>query len=147
MGFSVSASTGIIFLGLLISASIFAPAVEEASEQVSEEFDQKGDRLLAQQNTAFSITNATYNTTSETLKFSIENTGTVTLGVNETDVLLDGIIQSGYTTSINGETDREIWTPEETMNVTIENVNEPNRIKVVSETGISEATTDITVVS
>lgn len=148
MGFSTSGATVIVFLGVLVSASVFVPAAEHALEEVSDARDGRGERLLDQRNSGVEVVNVTYDNTSEVLNVSVNNTGTTTLGVNETDLLVDGVLQTGYNTTVSGEGNRTLWLPGETLTFTVSGVtSEPGRVKVAAETGVAAASTNVTVVS
>ena len=75
------------------------------------------------------------------------NTGTTSLSVNETDVLLDGEIQvENVTLAVENVTGRSVWAPGETLTITIQNrTTVPNRTTVVTEFGVSKATEAVTV--
>lgn len=148
MGFSTSGATMILFLGVLVSASILVPAAENAYEGVADARDGRSERLLDRRNSDLSVSNVTYNSTSDTLNVSVNNTGSVTLAVNETDLLVDGAFASGYDTSVGGATGRTLWLPGETLTFTYSGVSsKPDRVKVVAETGVAASTTNVTVVS
>jgi flagellar protein FlaF len=150
MGFSTSGATVIVFLGVLVSASVFVPAAQHAVEEVSDARDGRGERLLERRNSGVEVANVTYDnsTSPATLNVSVNNTGTVTLGVNETDLLVDGALQTGYETAVEGESNRTLWLPGETLTFTVSGVtSEPDRAKVVAETGVEAASTNVTVVS
>jgi flagellar protein FlaF len=47
------------------------------------------------------------------------------------------------TTEVDGDTDTDLWLPGGTLTVTIEDVEtEPARVKIVTENGIAETTTE-----
>lgn len=148
MGISVSASTAVVFLGVFIAAGTLYPAVSNGVEQVTTAQQQQGDRILAQQNTAIDITDATYNITTGELQVNVTNDGTTTLDVTETNLLVDGVpnsTESQYETSIAGDTDTDVWLPGETLNVSISDTRgeifntSPDRVQVVVEYGVSDA--------
>jgi flagellar protein FlaF len=151
MGISVSASTAVVFLGVFIAAGTLYPAVSNGVEQVTTAQQQQGDRVLAQQNTDIDVTNATYNTTTGKLRVNVTNTGTTTLDVPETNVLVDGApnsTENDFTTSIAGDTDTTVWLPGETLNVSVDpgdagtsGETPPARIQVVVEYGVSDGRT------
>lgn len=139
MGFSTSAATVLIFMGILLSIGIMFPALEGSFEDVSDALDDRDERMLDQRNTDIQVSNVTYNATADTLTVDVDNTGAISLGVEETDILLDGEIQTGYATSVDGVADRSLWAPGETLTVELSDVtSKPNRLKVVTETGIAK---------
>lgn len=148
MGISVSASTAVVFLGVFIAAGTLYPAVSNGVEQVTTAQQQQGDRILAQQNTAINITDATYNTTTGELQVNATNDGTTALDLTETNLLVDGApnsTENDFTTSIAGDTGTTVWLPGETLNVSVDPGNAgtsgetpPNRVQVVVEYGVSD---------
>lgn len=148
MGFSTSGATMILFLGVLVSASILVPAAEHAYEDVTDARDGRSERLLDRRNSALELSNATYDQSNATLNVSVNNTGSVTLGVNETDLLVDGGYVTGYDASVVGAAGRTLWLPGETLTFTYSGVSsQPDRVKVVAETGVAASTTNVTVVN
>ncbi len=148
MGFSTSGATMILFLGVLVSAGILVPAAEYAYEDVSDARDGRSERLLDRRNSAVSVSNVTYDSTNETLNVSVNNTGSVTLGVNETDLLVNGTLRTNYGTTVAGTGDRALWLPGETLTFTVSGVSsQPDRVKVVSETGVATVSSNVTVVN
>jgi len=137
MGFSVSASTAIIFAGLFLAVGILYPAVSNGFEQVQDAQVDRDQAQLDMRNTAINITEA--NSGSVT----VENTGTTSLRVSEVDLIVDGVYQTrpsgnGDYTVDNGDSD--LWLPGEELTFTFNNGDTPNRIKIVTEHGISAAT-------
>jgi flagellar protein FlaF len=148
MGFSTSGATMILFLGVLVSASILVPAAEQAYEDVTDARDERGERLLERRNSETSLSNVTYNSSSGTLSVSVNNTGSVTLAANQTDLLVNGTLRTSYDATVAGVTGRTLWLPGETLTFTYSGVSsKPNRVKVVAETGVAVSTTNVTEVN
>jgi len=147
MGFSTSGATVILFLGMLISASVLYPAVDGSYEQIRSATNHRNDRVLNQRNSAIEIANVTYNATSNTLNVTANNTGAITLGVEAVDLLVDGRLQTTHTVSVDGVPNRTLWQPGEALTLSVSGVTTaPSRVKVVAGTGIAKATTNVTVV-
>ena len=72
----------------------------------------------------------------------VNNTGSTALSVRETDLLIDGVYQQTYETSIDGRTARELWLPGETLTVTV-STSRPKRVKIVTEHGVAETVTEV----
>ncbi|QCS41365.1 flagellin [Natrinema versiforme] len=139
MGFSTSGATAIIVVGVLVAAGIAYPVFQTAHENRSTAIDDRDDRRLEMRNTAIQIDSQGYNQSgNEEFIMHVNNTGSTTLSVAETDLLIDGDYQSRstYETSVDGVADRELWQPGETLNVTVS--TDPNRVKLVTEHGIAE---------
>ena len=148
MGFSVSGSAVIIFIGAVIAAGIAAPtvvgSVEELAGAHSEQIDQGTETL----NTDITIENATYDSSTGTLNVTVENTGSTSLSINDTSFLVDGEINttSELTTEIGGTTDVEVWVPAETLEIRTDTSSAPGRIKIVTENGVVATMSDVVVV-
>jgi len=152
MGFSVSGSAVIVFIGFVVAVGIAVPpvlgSVGELAGAQSEQIDRGTDRA----NTDVEINRTVYNETRGELAIELENTGSTSLSVNDTSVLVDGAIQtrSGggiVETAVDGDTDATLWLPAEELNVTVDAADAPDRVKVATENGIEVATTDIETVS
>lgn len=143
MGFSVSGSVAIIFIGVLIAFGVMFPTIMDSSQQLGDARSEQSDRLLEQQNTEIIIQNATYDSGANELTVNVTNNGTVSLDINETDFLVDGEyrVVGGTDSSIDGDTTTEVWLPGEKLVVTITSVTStPSRVKVVTENGVSDYT-------
>lgn len=140
MGFSVSGSAAIVFIGLIVAAGIAIPSVVGSFGSMASAQGQQTDRGVETLNTDIEIRNTTYNATDNELDVRLSNTGSTTLSVDETSVLVDGTIPPAgdVTTDVEGNTNADLWLPGETLNVTVSNVDpEPDRVKVVTENGIA----------
>lgn len=139
MGFSTSGSVAILFVGLLVCLSTVYPVMETANERVTEATEAREDRALDQANTAMNVTAVSYNASTDTLVVNVTNTGSTTLSVDGTDLLVDGTLRSAATTSVEGDTGRTIWVPGEQLQFELTGVTTaPGRVKVVTENGIAE---------
>lgn len=143
MGFSISGATAVVFIGLLVSTATLYPAVDQYVERRSEAIDADSERSLTQQNTAIAVVNATYDGNTSTLNVSVQNTGSSTLEVSETDLLLDGdyVRLSTDDTTVDDDTATDIWTPGERLTIAMTRSSNPGRIKVVTGPGIAVTST------
>lgn len=147
MGFSTSAAAAVIFVGVLVSLSIVYPAATGSFEQVSDAMESREDRVLNQRNSNLDIDSATYNDSANRLRINATNTGTVTVEVNDTDLLIDGEIQPNRSTAIESVEGRSIWAPGETMTIIVENQADlPERVTVINEYGVGDANTSVEVI-
>ncbi|WP_332897795.1 hypothetical protein [Haladaptatus sp. CMSO5] len=138
MGFATSGATAVIFIGLLVAVGTLYPAMEHADERVFDARDAHDDRALDQRNTAITVTQTTYNATLNELTVTVENTGSTTLSVTQTDLLVDGAYQASRTTSVGGDANRTVWVSGETLTITVTGVvPQPSRVKVVTEYGVA----------
>jgi flagellar protein FlaF len=144
MGFSTSGSVAVLFVSMLVMMSTLYPVVETANERMSDASDDRNERSLDRYNTAINVTNVSYNGTAETLTILVNNTGSTTLSVDETDVLLDGAFQTGYTKRVDGDATRTIWAPGEQLELELDGVTgAPGRVKLVTEFGIAATITEV----
>jgi flagellar protein FlaF len=153
VGFSVSGSAVIVFVGVIIAVGVAVPPVLGSIGDLAGAHGDQIDRGTEQLNTDITIESAVYNQTRGELTINATNTGSTTLAINETSVLLDGEMQARsddeiLETAIDG-TDAEttLWLPGETLEMTIDAGTEPDRIKLVTENGIERTTTEIETVS
>ena len=139
MGFSVSGATVILFLGMVISFGIAYSGAFNGFERVNDAVGEDSERVLDQQNTRLAITNVSWETgTTNYLDVSVENTGSTTLSVNDTDLLVDNVYQETFENrTVDGDGDTDLWLPGETLTFTVTNESQPERVKVVSGPGIS----------
>lgn len=146
MGFSTSAAAAVIFVGVLVSLSILYPAAAGSFEQVSDAMESREDRTLKQRNSDLLIDNGTYDGADDRVWINVTNTGTVSIDVNDTDLLVDGKLWTDRSTAVDGVDGRSIWAPGETLTITANNVTSaPARVTVVNEFGVADANASITV--
>ncbi|KAB1188717.1 MULTISPECIES: fla cluster protein FlaF [Haloferax] len=135
MGFGVSGSTAIIFLGVLIATGTFYTATSHAAENLVEARDADAELALERQNTAISLTNATYDT--GTLTVNVTNTGAETLAVDETTLLVDNNFTAPDTTSVDGSQATNLWHPGGTLSIDVAEPSAPTRVKLVTGNGVA----------
>ncbi|EMA25125.1 MULTISPECIES: flagellar protein F [Haloarcula] len=140
MGFSVSGSAAVIFVAAFIGFGMFYSATANSFERVNDAREDQRDRLLDQQNTDISLVSATWNASgSENLVVTVDNTGSETLSVEATDLLVDNDYQAGYDTTVDTDPSTDIWASQERLEITVTSLSsQPDRVKVVTENGIAE---------
>lgn len=151
MGFSVSGSAAIIFAGLFIAFGMWQTAASNGFERVSEAQQDSTDQMLAQQNTAIEIRNASYGTETVNgqdyylLDVNVTNNGTEPLSLNRTDVLINNVYQTGWRdgATVDGDAGTDLWLPGEKLAVEFNTTYQPNRTKIATETGVS-ASSEVT---
>lgn len=148
MGFSVSGSVAIVSIGVLVAFGVMFPAVIDSNQQVSEAQSTQSERILEQQNTEIHINDSSYDGTNLTVE--VVNRGTVALDVGETDLLVDGEYARPNQTTVyrslnktDGETATDVWLAGEVLEVVVEIDTRPNRVKVVTETGVADRTEEV----
>src|SRR6056297_2039598 len=117
MGFSTSAAVAVLSIGFLISVGLLYPAVEQSVQDVSEATDTREDRMLDTRNSEIVLHEATYNSTTDVLDVTVNNTGTVTMDVEATDLLVDGVIATNRSTYVDDVADRELWVAGEQLRI------------------------------
>ncbi|MFB6131976.1 MAG: hypothetical protein ABEJ44_01045 [Halanaeroarchaeum sp.] len=149
MGFSVSASTAVILVAAFASFGLLYTSAYNGFENVSEATTIKHELALETQNSDITIRNVSHNTsgTTDYVNVTVENTGSTTLHVSDTSVLLNGTLRmSSITYSISstdgtvraGENGTDLWLPAENLTISVhQNVDEPFRVKIVTDNGIA----------
>jgi flagellar protein FlaF len=143
MGFGVSGSMAIIFLGVLIATGTLFTTLSATAEDISDARDERQERLLDRRNTDIDVTSAVYNTTSGTLNLTVSNEGATTLSVNGTTLLVDNQYHSLSEATVDGLDATDLWEPGETLALNV-SMSQPVRVKVVSEQGVAD-TDEVTV--
>ena len=143
MGFGVSGSMAIIFLGVLIATGTLFTTLSATAEDISDARDERQERLLDRRNTDIDVTSAVYNTTSGTLNLTVSNEGATTLSVNGTTLLVDNQYHSLSEATVDGLDATDLWEPGETLALNV-SMSQPVRVKVVTEQGVAD-TDEVTV--
>ena len=156
MGFSVSASTAVVFIGLLVSVGMVYTTGTNVTERVLDAQGDASERRLDRQNTDLAVTNATYFEGNGTLVLRAENRGATGLGVNATDVVLDnallvnatgttdlvagdGLAAVGQpTVAVDGDTGTDLWLPGETLRVEVALTAAPSRAALSTDGGVAD---------
>lgn len=150
MGFGVSGSAAIIFLGVLICTGTLYTATAGSAEQLTDAKHADNERLLERRNTAVDVTSATYTgneSNGYTVSVRIENTGTTTLSVNDTSVLLNNeYVEPDQidVVEVDGDGSTDIWAPGQTLELEYMTDEEPETVTIVTAYGVSD--TNATVV-
>ena len=154
MGFGVSGSTAVIFLGVLIASGTLYTAAAGSAEQVSDARGAETDDLLDRRNTVIDVTAVVYNTSSGTLNVTVANDGTTTLSVADTSLLVDNEYVIPNSTAVDGDADTDVWAPDRRLEfgvdvnaTTLDASTTPDRVKVVAENGVAASNTTVEEVS
>ena len=145
MGFGVSGASTVIFLGLFLAAGTLYATTSQTAERLADARDDDSERLLDQRNTAINVTDAVHRANDDELNITVENRGTTTLSVNDTTVLADNEYVSTANATVDGASGTDFWPPGTTLHLTLNRSSAPERIKVVTETGVSAGQTVRTV--
>ena len=137
MGLSVSASTAVVFLGLFVAAGTFYPAVANGAERLADAQHDVNDRALDRQNTHITVTNAIYNSTTDTLVVNVTNDGSTALELDHVDLLADNAYLPANA-SVEGDDATDLWLPGETASFEADLATTPNRTTVVVDHGVAD---------
>ncbi len=138
LGFSVSGSAAIIFVGVFLAFSTAYTASSNGLEQMNDARSAVDDEALERQNTAISITNATYNDSTGTLTVDVVNEGSTELSVGVVDVLVDNTYRTNISVQeVAGDAETDLWLPGERLHLELSVPSPPNRVKIVSGPGIA----------
>lgn len=145
MGFSVSGSAVIIFVGVFIGLGMFLTATTNSFERVSDAQEGQTEKALTEGNTDIDIKAAEYDSASNRLTVLVNNTGSSALGVNRTDFLVDNAYIETWEADarVNGATGTDLWLPGEQLNITIRTADDPARVKVVTEAGVADTEEEV----
>lgn len=143
MGFSTSGSLLVVFVALFVALGSFytttSNTTSEVTETTAEEFEQNNEVLDTQVN----VTNATWNNNTEELVVTVNNTGTRTLAVNATDLLVNGQYVGGWEKNATiDSSDRNVWAADEQLRIAdgravVDVGGTPERVVVVTGTGVT----------
>ena len=138
MGFSVSGSFAILVLASFIAFGMVYSAGANSFERVSDATQDSYERGLDQQNTAINVSEVTYQ--SGDLEVNVTNTGTTSLSINATDVIVNGTYQQSFEQfEVVGKPDSDLWLPGDTLTIRINDsgLQSGDPIKVVTEHGVA----------
>ena len=147
MGFGVSGSTAVIFLGVLIASGTLYTAAAGTAEQVSDARDAEGEELLDRRNTVIDVASVTYNNSTDTLTVTVTNNGTTALSVEDTSLLVDNEYVTPNSTVVDGDDGTDIGAADQSLVVTVDVDPTPDRVKVVAENGVAASNTTVEEVS
>lgn len=137
MGFSVSGSFAVVFLGALIAFSMVYTAGANGFERVNDAREDQSERVIERHNIGLEVANVTYFGSNDTLRVTVNNTGTTSLSVNATDVIVDNTYLTNGTRSVAGDADTDLWLPGEQLTVEVSLPTEPDAVTIATERGLS----------
>lgn len=140
MGFSVSASTIIIFIGLVVSAGMLYGAWDYSQDTLTEGEEIKNQLHIDKQQTDIEILGETVEHIDQYLVFDAYNDGNAEHSLEHVSVVIDGEIKDGMVNEVfvKGHDDSGVWLPGDTihMNVTVEET--PDRIVLIVDNGVKD---------
>jgi flagellar protein FlaF len=143
VGFGVSGSTAVIFLGVLIASGTLYTAAAGSAEQVSDARNAESEELLDRRNTVIDVASVTYDNNTTTLSVTVTNNGTTTLSVEDTSLLVDNEYVIPDSTAVDGDGDTDVWAPDQSLVFEVDADTTPDRVKVVAENGVAASNTTV----
>ena len=139
MGFSVSGSAAIVFVGLFIAFGMLHGATSDSFERVSDARDERADDVLHTSNTEIDIASASYS--GDRLTVLVDNTGASAVGLDDTDFLIENRYRNDWrdAATVAGDANTSLWLPGERLNITVRTTDVPARVTVVTENGVAES--------
>jgi archaellum component FlaF (FlaF/FlaG flagellin family) len=135
MGFSVTASSGIIGISILVIIEISVGSIYPAYQDVTEAYKEMKDRCLEQLHTDLRIVsvNTTINGTGYDLNITVENTGSIIIDATKCHVLINGTLYQFQVTN-------EYIYPETQEHLILFQLPGTNnqRLKIITKNGISD---------
>jgi flagellar protein FlaF len=139
MGFSVSGSFAIVFVGALLAFGVWHTAASNGFERVTEAQSDRADATLDQRNTDVAVESVTYDAVNETLRVNATNTGSTSLSLDDTDLLVDNEYRAGWQdrATIDGAAlETDLWLPGEELSTNV-TVSDPQQVKLVTGPGVA----------
>jgi flagellar protein FlaF len=144
MGFSVSGTYAQLFVGFLFSMGTLHASVSNSVEEVREAQRFQNDHISTLQRTSVNVTDVTVvDAGSCDVNVTAKNTGETPLRVSHTDVLTDGTYEENIAerSRVDGNDDTDLWYPGQQLEIDLgELLSAPDRVKVVTGTGVSDTT-------
>ncbi|WP_049922545.1 CARDB domain-containing protein [Halopiger djelfimassiliensis] len=150
MGFSTSGAVAVMLIGILVAASVLLPTLFTIGNATGDAFSAQAEQIREQKNTDVTINSA--ENASGTLTVNVTNEGTVTLGISKTTLLVNGDYVSPDNTTVIDDgtetTETRIWPPGTHLELEVDSIGDEvdgnvERVKVVTETAVSDATEEI----
>lgn len=132
MGFSTAGAFAVISVSILIAVEILTGNLLPTMFSVRESYDDMRDRMIDYIKTDINITSVTNISDAVNLSITIENTGSISLKLDDLTLLING------TKTTFTHTQMYLY-PEEQTNLTVSyQTAGPKRIKIVTNNGISD---------
>ena len=137
MGFSVSASTAIVFAGVFLAMGVLYPAVSNGYERVTDAEIDRDDAQLDMRNTDINITNVTAD------QIKVRNEGSTSLDADKVDLVINGVYQprDDFNPEVDGDASTSLWLPGETLKITDDgntvSWSSTDQLRLVTDHGLS----------
>ncbi|MFW6375993.1 MAG: hypothetical protein ACOCZJ_02410 [Thermoplasmatota archaeon] len=124
MGFSVAGAGGIVFVALIVAASIMSGVVFTSLEDIEESAETNVDDWVRKGQTTFTIQNILYNRTNNELTITVKNTGATVLNASKIDILKNGEMVNKNNINVDVvNKDGNRWPPEENIKISIDDAD------------------------
>ncbi|MCU4924850.1 hypothetical protein OB905_02475 [Halobacteria archaeon AArc-dxtr1] len=148
MGFSTSSSVALLFVAFLIVLSIALPTLFTLGSSAGDAYASQAEQIRDYKNTDIEINSTAVDSENSTTTIEVINTGSETLELSRTYLLIDGTpTDTNQTTRtvIDGDDTRNesvtnIWPPGTTLKFEAELDTAPERVAVTTEGAITDAT-------
>jgi len=138
MGFSTSGSVAVLLIGLFLALSVFVPTLFHVGGSSGEAFSSQSELIREQSNTEISIQSVD---TDSGIQLSVSNTGETSLGVRETDLLVNGYYVEPDDTAVEvGDDTRDstnLWQPGSDLELVVDQQSLPDEVDDVERVQVS----------
>lgn len=140
MGFSVTVSNVILFVGLLAAGTTLVSAVFNASNEVTEA-EQTDWKLQADYaHTSIDITSATWANGPKTVTITVKNMGSTTLDADMVTIIVDGVYKTPSSITVDGDSSQRHWAPTQNAVFVVGGFTSKPRIAMVAtEQGVTNS--------
>jgi len=138
MGFSVAAAAAILFAGAVVSFSILAGSIQQASDAMREAEEAARERALELAGTQVSLESASANGT--VVELNLTNSGSSVIHIDTMDVLVNGTLRTANITlrQVDGVAGTSLWAPGQVLRLAVQAPEGPAAtVKLVTDSGFS----------
>lgn len=143
MGYSQSTAFLIVFIGIIISLSVFVPSVESSVTEVIDGAQDTNDIRVEVANTdanvttEYTITNVSDGPDQKELSIFVDNNGPRTILIRDITILIDGEYVTWNSFQVDSNTDRSFITSGEVGEFVFDFTGEtdPDNVKLVLKRG------------
>jgi len=139
MGASGASSQLIFFItGLIVATTVVAVAANGVYK-ITDGIDQKSDNVEKELLTDIAIINDPDEVPNDPVRIYVKNVGTTVLNQNYITLMLDGILVTGYTLTLSGNTS-SYWSPSSMLTISVDQdlAEGDHTVLVTTENGVSD---------
>lgn len=141
MGFSVSGSVVVLLFGLFIALGTIHASGVNTLERISDSRDDQLDHSRHVHETAINVSSVSVSNISGCdLELHANNTGETVLSLNETDLLLDNELETGWQdpATVDGDAGTDLWQPDQELVVTRNDIGSaPDGVMLATKHGVT----------